>query len=126
MHYENMAYKEAIDLYTKALDSKENPAAKIKLAHSYWKLENYKMAEYWCGQVVQTSGSEPIYKLYYAHMLKRNGKLQEACIWYGNYLKIIPSDEEALAAYNALNSLLVIDDIKPFQSEESLVPLGAK
>ena len=107
--YDKMAYAEAVKEFTKALGAKNIPEAKIKIADAYRKMNNAKKAESWYEQVVQMPQAQPVHKLYYAHMLKRNGKHDEARTWYNNYLESMPNDAEAKMA---LRSLDYIDILK--------------
>lgn len=103
--YDNLAYSEAVNEFTKALASKNIPDAKIKIADSYRKMNNSQKAEFWYEQVVQIPEAQPVHKLYYAHMLKRNGKYDAARIWYNNYLESMPDDNEAKVAMHSLDSI---------------------
>ncbi|NJK82916.1 MAG: hypothetical protein HC912_02985 [Saprospiraceae bacterium] len=56
------------------------------------KIRDTKQAEYWYGQAVASTHVEPIYYLYYAQMLQRNGKCSIAKQWFQRYAKAFPDD----------------------------------
>ncbi|MGI8892229.1 MAG: tetratricopeptide repeat protein [Bacteroidia bacterium] len=93
--YENLSYDHAIEEYIQVRSAANMPDARIKIADCYRKLNNNKQAEFWYSQVVKTPEVSPIYMLYYAQVLRQNGKQEEARIWYENYLVYVPEDTKA-------------------------------
>jgi outer membrane protein OmpA-like peptidoglycan-associated protein/tetratricopeptide (TPR) repeat protein len=93
--YEGLAYIEAIELYNQILEKGDNAEAKIYLADAYRKINDTENAEYWYGQVVRLSESQPIHKLYYGQMLQRNGKCDLAKEWYEQYVEAVPDEVRA-------------------------------
>ncbi len=103
--YKNLNYNEAIVKYTMALSIKDIPDAKIELADSYRKMDNLHEAENWYSMVVSMPEAKPVHQLYYAHILKRMGKNEEAEFWYNNYLQLMPADDEAKRALGEIKSM---------------------
>ncbi|MGI8892223.1 MAG: OmpA family protein [Bacteroidia bacterium] len=102
--YNNLGFGKAIPLYEKALEDKNIPDAKIKLADSYRRVNNSVKAEYWYSQVVTMPQSKPEHKLFYAQSLIKNGKCDEAAKWIQNYEKENPADKRAqLLKHSCLN-----------------------
>jgi len=93
--YDSMAYNSAITEYQKALGKKDFPQARIKLAECYRLTNETVKAEEAYGKVVTMKEAEPIHKLRYAQLLMRNGKYDQARIWFDNYLKDQPGDNSA-------------------------------
>ena len=95
--YNNLGFGKAIPLYEKALEQKNIPDAKIRLADAYRRVNNSVKSEYWYSQVVTMPQSKPIHKLFYAQALIKNGKCQEAIKWLDIYAKENPADSRAQA-----------------------------
>lgn len=93
--YDDLAYSMAIKEYQKGLSKKEFPAARIKLAESYRKINDLKNAEEAFSKAVQLPEAQPIHKLHYAQILMRNGKYEQAKIYLDQYLAAVPSDASA-------------------------------
>ncbi|HNG14025.1 MAG TPA: flagellar motor protein MotB, partial [Saprospiraceae bacterium] len=60
----NLEYKEAIRIYNKVLEKRDNAEAKINIAEAYRKIDDAENAEYWYGQVVILPEAQPIHQLY--------------------------------------------------------------
>ncbi len=91
-YFKDLAYQNAMELYLDILDKRDVSEAKINLAECYRKVGNTVEAEYWYGQVVRLSESEPIHKLYYGMALQSNGKCELAKEWFAEYTKLAPDD----------------------------------
>jgi peptidoglycan-associated lipoprotein len=109
--YNNLGFGKAIPLYEKALEDKNIPDAKVKLADSYRRVNNSVKAEYWYSQVVTLPQSKPEHKLYYARALIKNGKCEEAIKWLDLYAKENPADKSAQSMKNSclLQQSFIVD-----------------
>src|SRR6185503_11052743 len=76
--YDAMAYNLAIQEFEKALERKDIPDAKVKLADSYRHFNNTAKAEYWYEQVMSSPECSAGDKMNYAKMLMQNGKYEKA------------------------------------------------
>lgn len=90
--FNNKDFKEAILLYLEILDRTNIEEAKINLAESYRKIENWNEAEYWYGQIVHLPEAKSIYTLYYGKALQANGKCDLAIEWFLKYSRLEPND----------------------------------
>lgn len=90
--YDRFNYQKAIPLYLQVLDKADVPEAKIKLAESYRRVNNWTEAEYWYGQIVHLPDAKPIYSLYYGKALQANGKCDLAKEWFEDYSRREPDD----------------------------------
>ena len=88
----NLEYKEAIRVYNKILEKKDNAEAKINIAEAYRKIDDSENAEYWYGQVVILPEAQPIHYLYYGEALQRNGKCGQAKEYFNRYNNAVPGD----------------------------------
>lgn len=84
--YDQLAYSDAIELYTNVLDDMEDFEAMWKLADCYRLTNQYEDAEYWYGKVTKSTEALPEHLLYYAQVLQTNEKYTEAEKWYGAFL----------------------------------------
>ena len=86
--YENMAYKNAIELYEKLIDKNYlNANIYQKLADAYFKTKNSRKAEEYYKILVTSTihRKEDVYDL--VRVLKYNGKYKEAEKWLERYVK---------------------------------------
>jgi outer membrane protein OmpA-like peptidoglycan-associated protein/tetratricopeptide (TPR) repeat protein len=90
--YDDLAYSMAIQEYQKGLSKKDFPAARIKLAESYRKLNDLQHAEEAFAKAVQYPEIQPVNKLHFAQILMRNGKYDQAKIYFDQYLASYPND----------------------------------
>ncbi len=90
--FERFNYHTAIPLYLEILDKVDVSEAKIKLAESYRRMNNWKEAEYWYGQVVHLPDAKPVFSLYYGKALQANGKCDLAKEWFEEYARQEPDD----------------------------------
>ncbi len=109
--YNNLAYSAATERYQAALKKKDIPDAKIRLADSYRLTNQSEMAEKYYREVVEMPTAQPIHRLYFAQMLMRNGKSDEARHWFTQYLEAKPNDRDARTM------LASIDSIEVFKSD---------
>ncbi|MEM9990275.1 MAG: hypothetical protein AAF738_00860, partial [Bacteroidota bacterium] len=85
-------YQAAAATYQKILQKKELPEAQVQLATAYRNLGASQQAEQWYAQVVQLPNIELKNYLYYAQMLQRNGKCEQASTWFKRYATAAPND----------------------------------
>jgi outer membrane protein OmpA-like peptidoglycan-associated protein/tetratricopeptide (TPR) repeat protein len=90
--YDRFNYNTAVQLYLEVLDKVDVAEAKIKLAESYRRMNNWKEAEYWYGQIVHLPDAKPVFSLYYGKALQANGKCDLAKEWFEEYARQEPDD----------------------------------
>jgi len=108
-----------------------------EVAETYFKLNDTRMAEKWLEKVVNSPAKTAMDVINYAHILRSNGKYEEAILQYKNYSALRPSEKEKsdkwiracedaqiwmneMTYYNVINA-------EAFNSENSdfgLMPLG--
>lgn len=88
----NLEYKEAIRVYNKILQKRDNAEAKINIAEAYRKIDDSENAEYWFGQVVILPEAQPIHQLFYGEALQKNGKCGQAKEYFKRYNEAVPGD----------------------------------
>ncbi len=103
--YKQLAYDVAVDKYKKALDKKDIPDAKLKLADSYRKMENTVEAQKWYEQAVDLPESLPIDKFYAAQAMMSNGNYDNAKVMLKQYLDAMPSDQVAQKLFTSCDSV---------------------
>ncbi|MEI7670424.1 MAG: hypothetical protein WCJ33_10120, partial [Pseudomonadota bacterium] len=95
----------AVEKYKKALDKKDIPDAKKKLADSYRKLENTIEAEKWYKEVADMPDSKPQDKLYAAQAMMSNEHYADAKVMLKQYLDQVPSDQTAQKLFASCDSI---------------------
>lgn len=90
--FDKYNFDAAIPLYLEILDKVDVAEAKIRLAESYRRVNNWTEAEYWYGQIVHLPDAKPIYSLYYGKSLQANGKCDLAKEWFEEYSRLEPDD----------------------------------
>lgn len=90
--FDQYNFDAAIPLYLEILDKVDVAEAKVKLAESYRRINNWTEAEYWFGQIVHLPDAKPIYSLYYGKALQANGKCDLAKEWFEEYSRLEPDD----------------------------------
>jgi outer membrane protein OmpA-like peptidoglycan-associated protein len=90
---DDLDYVGAIGMYNEILQHSDDAFAKLNLAEAYRKVNDPVNAEFWYGQAVRTPQAEPIHQLYYGMMLQRNGKCDQARVWYQQYVELVPGDQ---------------------------------
>lgn len=103
-------YHRAIDKYKKAYskekDSNRKNEISLKIAHCYRLINETKRAEPYYSRVVRRKIDNPEAYLYYARVLKMNGKLDDARAAYEEYLKLEPADTQATTELMACDSAI--------------------
>jgi len=102
-------YFKAIEKYKKAYsrekDRTKRTAISIKIGNCYRLIDDTKKAESYYLKVIKQKNIEPKVHLYYADVLKSNGKLAQAKVEYEEYLKAEPGDLMALMSYQSCDSI---------------------
>ncbi len=93
--YDNLRFSKAAEYFSKTLEKKDVPAARVGLANAHRQMNNTVKAEEDYALVVSQPDVAPINYFHYARMLMANGKYAEAKVWYGKYLSVNPNDETA-------------------------------
>lgn len=105
--FERKQYNVAIERYRKAYKKTgkkrykdEREFITFRLAECYRLTESMKLAEAQYKRLVKTEfpKENPIVYLNYADVLKRNGKYEDATIYYNIYNEIVPDDPRGFAA----------------------------
>jgi peptidoglycan-associated lipoprotein len=125
-------YFTAIEKYKKAYAKEKDKARKsdinFKLGNCYRLINDTKKAEAKYSLLVRQKFSNPKVLLYYADMLKMNGKYADAKARYEEYLKTEPADLMALNAYQSCDSILTwtknptryqVENIKDFNTRDN-------
>ncbi len=103
-------YFNAIEKYKKAFsrekDRTKRLAIKLKIGNCYRLINDTRKAESYYSLVVKQKLADPKAHLYYADVLKANGKTALAKAEYEEYLKSEPADLMALMAYQSCDSIL--------------------
>ena len=105
--YDNLRFSKAADYFSKTLEKKDIPAARVGLANAYRQMNNTAKAEEFYAQVVAQPEVDPINYFHYARMLMANGKYAEAKIWFNKYLSVKPDDETAKVLLASCDSTTV-------------------
>lgn len=109
-YYKRYSYYEAIPLYEELLvQTPSNLRVCEKLADSYKKINDTRNAERCYAILANNPGTKPENFLFYAQALARNGKYEEAGIWYQKYGEAEPGDKRGPQfhqLYQNVNSLL--------------------
>lgn len=116
-NYDKMAYSKAIANFEKYLIKRDKADAVIKLANSYRLINDMPNAEKWYSKAVLLPESEPLNMFYYARVLMKVGKYEEAKLWFKNYLLKAPDDMVAEVL------LLSCSSVKDFKKDTSLFTL---
>ncbi|MBI5218304.1 MAG: OmpA family protein [Bacteroidia bacterium] len=95
--FKNYEYYKAIDFYKKAFMKLANNKPKqaevvFKISECYRKLNLSPEAELWYKKAIMVKYPDPVTVLYYADMLKMNGKYDEAFTEYQKYIGLVPDD----------------------------------
>lgn len=127
--YNNLHYMNAIDLYKRLEENKPSLENKIRIAESYRRANQYEDAEYWYAKIIASEQSEPIYKFYYAEILRNNGKYELATEYYKQYFSI---NEKTIKYINAAQNpeqfitdeegLYKVSNLEKFNTKEGEFP----
>ncbi|WP_068821874.1 OmpA family protein [Pedobacter psychrophilus] len=90
-YYERYDYKYAIEIYERLLSDKPTLEVAQKLANSYRFINNTVEAEKAYATVLTFPGFDPINYIYYAEVLKQNGKFDQAKRNYLIYAERVPA-----------------------------------
>ncbi|MRX45862.1 OmpA family protein [Pedobacter puniceum] len=93
-YYEKYDYKFAIDIYEKLLEKSPNLEVAQKLANCYRFVNNTIAAERAYATVLTFPGFDPINYIYYAGILKQNGKFDQAKRNYLMYAERVPEKSD--------------------------------
>ena len=103
-------YFNAIEKYKKAYSHEKDRTRKLlitlKIGNCYRMINDTRKAETYYARVVKQKLADPRAHLYYADMLKENGKTALAKAEFEEYLKSEPADLVALASYQSCDSIL--------------------
>lgn len=106
--YKEMQYAKAAAAYEKLVDVKKPSVATMeRLAHSYFYIKQYDLAENWYARIVTQKGASPQSRLNYAEVLKQQGKYAEAKQQYELYLATQQKNEAIQAAITGADSAQV-------------------
>lgn len=103
--YKEMQYAKAAAAYEKLVDVKK-PSVLVmeRLAHSYYYIKQYDLAENWYARVVQQKTASEQAKINYADVLKQQGKYAEAKAQYEEIMKSNAQLSNLTAAINGADS----------------------
>lgn len=105
-YYKNFDFHKAIPLYEQLL--KGNPSdieLNQRLAAIYDHLNDSRSGEKYYSYLVVSKEAKPEYMLNYARILAKNGKYDQAVVWYKNYSKAQTSDPRGSAFAGAYGNM---------------------
>ncbi len=103
-----MQYARAAAAYEKLVDVKKPGVETMeRLAHSYYYIKQYDLAENWYARVVEQKGASPESRLNYAEVLKQQGKYAEAKGQYELYAAQQQNSEAVRSAIRGADSAQV-------------------
>lgn len=106
--YKEMQYARAAAAYEKLVDVKKPGVETMeRLAHSYYYIKQYDLAENWYARVVEQKGASPESRLNYAEVLKQQGKYAEAKGQYELYAAQQQNSEAVRSAIRGADSAQV-------------------
>ncbi len=115
IHYQKWAFKNAIELYERALDKNPNDfRAKIRIAECYAELNELDKAVNWYRQIIDYEGLDPIHYYNFAQSLSMIGNYEEAEMWYKAYMELNPEDTRPA------RKLLFSDQMELYRHDTSL------
>lgn len=103
--YNALAYEKATAKFKKALEYKDIPDAKRKMAESYRKLRNTAETEKWYKEVADMQDGTPMDRLYAAQALMGNGKYTDAKVYLKQYIDQVPTDVMAQKLFTSCDSI---------------------
>jgi peptidoglycan-associated lipoprotein len=103
-------YYKAIEKYKKAYAKEKDKDKKteitFKIGNCYRLINDPKKAETYYSRVVKRKFKDPRATLYYAEMLRMNGKVEDAKAQYEEYIKLEPADTQAAIELQTCDSIL--------------------
>ncbi len=106
--YKEMQYAKAALAYEKLVDVKKPSISNMeRLAHSYFYIKQYDLAENWYARLVAQKSVSPELRLNYAEVLKQQGKYAEAKLQYEQLLASEGKSETILTAIHGADSAQV-------------------
>jgi outer membrane protein OmpA-like peptidoglycan-associated protein/tetratricopeptide (TPR) repeat protein len=105
-YYQNFDFHKAIPLYEQLLKSSPaNYEVHVRLATIYDHLNDSQSGEKYYAFLVDKKNAKPEYLLNYARILAKNGKYDQAVIWYQKYSKVQSSDTRGIAFAEAYKNM---------------------
>lgn len=92
----HLAIEELKEAYDRVESNEEKADILYKIADSHRKINEPRKAELWYRNAIRRGYEEPVVHYYFAQVLKRNEKYEEAIEQFNLYLKVKPDDERAL------------------------------
>ena len=133
-HFNNYHYSSALKSYYKAYHKdRSRDELKLKIAETYFKLNDHKEAVHWYENIIDSEIIQPSHVYDYAHSLGINGERELAKTYYQKYLELKPDDKRAqkiLQSYDNYNvysdyehhyEIILLRDINTKESEFSPV-----
>lgn len=94
--YDLYQFTNAISMYKKVVKKEKNPRRKreanFKIAECYRKMNSYQKAEQFYQKAIKAKYPDPIAIYWYADMMRRQEKFEDAIIQFKNYIKENPAD----------------------------------
>lgn len=106
--YKMERYAEAIPIYEKILEKRENIALQTKLAYCYRINNRMEEAEELYSKVVQDDRAKDISYFYYGETLIANEKYEEAKYWFNQYKKMERDDDRVDLMLRACDEVQLI------------------
>lgn len=124
--FEQFNFKEAAKSYERTVKKDAtNLHAMQRLADCYRLMNNSQMSEIYYGQLINTPGSDPINKFYYAQALRNNGKYDESKAFYDQYAKVAPTDKRSAEILKGIGIVSILGKDNPMY-DVSICPFNTK
>ena len=98
--YKSEQYYAAIDLYKKAYSKEKDRKTKIdiiyKIGQCYKFVQDFPQAEVWYDKAIKAQHPNPKVQLYYAQVIKAQGRYDEALVEYNAYNAKNPGDPDGI------------------------------
>lgn len=94
-YYEQFAYARAAEEYEYVLSRRTDEDAIVKVADCYRQMGNSSKTEHWYRRAIRTSIAQPVFELYLAEAMMRNGRYEDAAKTLGTYLDLNKDDYKA-------------------------------
>jgi peptidoglycan-associated lipoprotein len=108
--FENLAFKKAVEHYSKATKKEANLTVQARLAESYFKMNDLVNAEKTYSPIINSTGIEQIHYLNYSRVLIGTGKCDKAQPWLIKYMEKNSSDflaKTLLASCKSINDRMI-------------------
>lgn len=104
-YYDNVAYASAIEHYEKVYHKTNDPDIEMKLANSYFRINNMDSAGVLYGRAVNRGSRSPILYFNYGKVLMQQGQYDQAAVYFDKYIQVYGSDPVAQMLLSSCKSV---------------------